>query len=265
MTKKCIIIGLGQIGMGYDLGLDPAKAVFSHARAFSVHPAFTLSGGVDPSPVQRALFESHYHGYAAYNDTESAFAAELPDVVVIASPTDKHSAIVSTVLSHSNPKAILCEKPLAYDLTEARNMVEACEAKGVSLFVNYMRRADPGVIEVKRRIENASIATPIKGVAWYSKGFLHNGSHFFNLLEYWLGAFVRATVMEPGRLWDNHDPEPDVQVEFERGKVSFLAAWEESFSHYTIELLSPSGRLRYDQGGERITWHATHCDSNFSS
>jgi predicted dehydrogenase len=264
MTEECLIIGLGQIGMGYDLGLDSAGAIYSHARAFSVHPAFTLSGAVDPSPEQRALFESHYHGHAAYTDTESALAAGSPDVVVIASPTDRHSAILSTVLSHSNPRAILCEKPLAYDLTEARNMVEACEAKGVSLFVNYMRRADPGAIEVRKRIENASISPPIKGVAWYSKGFLHNGSHFFNLLEYWLGAFVRATVMEPGRLWDNNDPEPDVEVEFERGKVSFLAAWEESFSHYTIELLSPSGRLRYDQGGEHITWQATHCDPNFS-
>jgi len=250
--------------MGYDLGLDSADAIYSHARAFSVHPAFTLLGAVDPSPEQRALFEGHYHGHPAYTGTENALVAGSPDVVVIASPTDKHSAILNTVLSHSNPRAILCEKPLAYGVTEARNMVEACEAKGVSLFVNYMRRADPGAIEVRKRIENASISPPIKGVAWYSKGFLHNGSHFLNLLEYWLGAFVRATVIEPGRLWESHDPEPDVLVEFEHGKVSFLAAWEEYFSHYTIELLSPSGRLRYDQGGEHITWQATHCDPNFS-
>ena len=28
-----------------------------------------------------------------------------------------------------------------------------------------------------------SECTPVKGVVWYSGGFLHNGSHFFNLLE----------------------------------------------------------------------------------
>lgn len=264
MTKQCLIIGLGNIGVGYDLGLDSAEAIYSHARAFSSHPAFALSGAVDPSRAQRALFESHYPGHPTYGDIESALVAGSPDVVVIACPTEKHSAILEIVLSHLKPKAILCEKPLALELTEARYMVEVCEAEGVSLFVNYMRRTDPGAIEVKNRIENSSISQPIKGIAWYSKGFLHNGSHFFNLLEYWLGAFVRATVMERGRLWDNSDPEPDVQVEFERGKVSFLAAWEESFSHYTIELLSPSGRLRYDQGGEHITWLPTQCDPNFS-
>jgi predicted dehydrogenase len=147
-------------------------------------------------------------------------------------------------------------------LDEAREMVEACESAGVKLFVNYMRRADPGAIEIKASIESGQIAAPIKGVAWYSKCFLNNGSHFFNLLEFWLGSFTRAKILDAGRLWDNQDPEPDVQVEFERGRVVFITAWEEAFSHYTIELLSPSGRLRYEQGGESIVWQSTHADPN---
>lgn len=260
MSEKCLIIGLGQIGMGYDLGLDPAEVVYSHARAFSLHSAFELVAAVDPSAKQRALFERHY-GLLAYADLENAQAA---GVVVIASPTAEHSRVLNAVLAHSKPQVILCEKPLAYDLAEAHKMVEACEAAGVKLFVNYMRRVDLGAIEVKRRIESTAIAAPIKGYAWYSKGFLHNGSHFFNLLEFWLGAFVKAKMLDTGRLWDNQDPEPDVQVEFERGKVVFQAAWEESFSHYTIELLSPSGRLRYEQGGEYIAWQSTHPDPKLS-
>lgn len=263
MPEKCLIIGLGKIGMGYDLDLEPSRAVYSHARAFSLHPAFELLGAVDPSAKQRTLFESHY-GKPAYSDIESALRTKTAGVVVIASPTIMHNEVLSTILSHSKPRAILCEKPLSSDLVEARQMVEACEKAGVKLFVNYMRRADIGAIEVKKRIEAGSIALPIKGIAWYSKGFLHNGSHFFNLLEYWLGAFVKAKVLDSGRLWENQDPEPDVQVEFERGKVVFQAAWEEAFSHYTIELLSTSGRLRYEQGGESIAWQSTHSDPNFS-
>lgn len=196
MTEKCLIIGLGQIGMGYDLTLDTVKAVYCHARAFSLHPAFELIGAVDPSATQRDLFKNHYC-LPAYSDTASALKAETAGVVVIASPTVQHGAVLSEVLSHSTPNAILCEKPLSYDLAEAREMVEACEGAGVMLFVNYMRRADPGVIEVKKRIESGKIASPIKGFAWYSKGFLHNGSHFFNLLEFWLGAFVKAKVLDP--------------------------------------------------------------------
>jgi len=136
-------------------------------------------------------------------------------------------------------------------------MVAACSNAGVGLFVNYMRRVDPGVLEVKRLLDDRAIATPVKGNVWYSKGFLHNGSHLFNLLEFWVGAFVSAKVIDKGRSWGEDDVEPDVWVEFERGHFVFQAAWEEAFSHYTIELISPSGRLRYEQGGSSIQWQAT--------
>jgi predicted dehydrogenase len=261
MTEKCIIVGLGQIGMGYDLDLP--KAVFSHARAFANHPSFQLLCAADPSAKQRDVFCRHYH-LPAYPDVASALRAETGSVVVIAAPTAGHRTLLNEVLLYSTPKVILCEKPLAYDLAEAREMVEVCESAGVKLFVNYMRRADPGAIEVKKRIESGEIAAPIKGVVWYSKGFLHNGSHFFNLLEFWLGGFLNAKVLDSGRLWDNQDPEPDVRVEFERGTLVFLAAWEEAFSHYTIELLSRSGRLRYEQGGESIAWQSTYADPLFA-
>ena len=263
MVDKCIIIGLGKIGMGYDLDLDAEKAVYTHARALSAHPAFDLVGAVDPTETQREIFKRHYD-QPIYTNITSALQAQTASVIVIASPTSHHSLVLKEVLAHSTPKVILCEKPLAYDLVEAREMVEACENAGVKLFVNYMRRADPGAIEIKERIESGKILAPIKGVVWYSKGFLHNGSHFFNLLEFWLGKFVKAKILDVGRLWDAQDPEPDVQVEFERGKVVFIAVWEESFSHYTIELLSPSGRLRYEQGGKSISWQSTYADPNLA-
>jgi predicted dehydrogenase len=263
MHEKCLIIGLGQIGMGYDLSLDPKKSIYTHARAFSEHSAFELVGVVDPAKTQRDLFKRHYT-QPVYPDIASALQAQSASVIVIATPTAQHNLALKEVLANSSPKIILCEKPLAYDLLEAREMLEVCDNAGVKLFVNYMRRADPGAIEIKKRIESGQITSTIKGVVWYSKGFLHNGSHFFNLLEFWLGRFVKAKILDAGRLWGNQDPEPDVQVEFEGGKVVFIAAWEESFSHYTIELLSPSGRLRYEQGGELITWQSTSPDPNLA-
>lgn len=263
MTRSCLIVGLGQIGLGYDLEVDPGKAIYTHARAFALHPAFELSGAVDPFLSKRILFERHYQK-PSFPELEAALHSARADVVVIASPTAMHQEVLEKVLLHAKPDAILCEKPLAYDPLAAHRMVEACDNAGVQLFVNYMRRADPGVIEVKRRIESGAITLPVKGTAWYSKGFLHNGSHFFNLLEFWLGPFVRARILDKGRTCSDQDSEPDVQVEFEHGSVILLAAWEEAFSHYTIELMSPSGRLRYEQGGEYITWHPPHADPGFS-
>ncbi len=263
MRNRCVIIGLGKIGMGYDINTEPeARTVYSHAKAFSLHPNFQLVCGVDPSSVNRDVFSAHFCR-PAYPDVRHAACEDTADVVVIASPTKEHFRVIGDVISHLAPKVILCEKPLAYSLTEATRMVEECESKNVKLYVNYMRRSDPGVIAIRTRIESRNIATPLKGVAWYSKGFLHNGSHFFNLLEYWIGDFVAAKILSPGRALGSGDCEPDVQVEFERGSVVFLAACEEAFSHYTVELISQSGRLRYEQGGELVIWQSVDDDPNF--
>ena len=60
MKEKCLVIGLGQIGMGYDLDCDPNTSVYSHARAISLHPDFELVGAVDLSQLLRSTFEEHY-------------------------------------------------------------------------------------------------------------------------------------------------------------------------------------------------------------
>ena len=259
MKTGVLIVGLGQIGMGYDLELDPSLYVFSHARAFAEHPAFQLMAAVDPDANRREIFTNTYR-CPAYPDIESALALHQPDLVVIATPTPMHGETLQAVLRRSSPKLILCEKPLSYDAEEGRAMVEACAEKGVSLHVNYFRRSVPGVIEIKRRLGSGAISTPVKGVVWYSKGFLHNGSHFFNLLEYWLGPMQGAVVLNTGRLRDAIDPEPDVQVKFANGEAIFLAAWEEKFSHHSVELLAQNGRLRYERGGESIAWQAVASD-----
>jgi len=255
-----LIVGLGQIGMGYDLGLA-AEHVYSHSRAFSQHPAFQLIGGVDPKAARRQTFEQRYQ-CPAYEDVDESLGRHQPDLVVIASPTRLHGDILQKVLRQSHPTAVLCEKPLSGELTEARSMVQASAENGVSLYVNYVRRSDQGAIEIKRRLAAGEIETPVKGVAWYSKGLRHNGSHVFNLLEYWLGPMESARVLASGRLWENDDPEPDVHVTFAHGSIVFLAAREEAFTHCAIELLAPNGRLRYDRGGQQISWQAAQPDPN---
>jgi Predicted dehydrogenases and related proteins len=260
MSFRTLVVGLGQIGMGYDLNHDPNRFVLTHTRSFQIHPSFELAGGVDSNPERTSLFQAKY-SCPGYVSLEAALIDVEPDIVAISTPTAQHHQTVSTVLKTIKPKAILCEKPLAYDLDEAKAIVADCEAQGVKLYVNYMRRSDQAVFDIKKRINNGCISQPIKGVSWYSKGLLNNGSHFFNLLQYWLGKAVDFKVIDRGRLWDDIDPEPDVQVNFELGTVVFLAAREENYSHYNIELIAGNGRLRYEQGGSQIFWQEVIADS----
>jgi predicted dehydrogenase len=262
MRHSVLIIGLGNIGCGYDLNLD-SKFVYSHARAFTQHQKFRLVGGVDPDKDKRDIFNKTYN-CPAYIELKIALYKHAPDVVVIAVPTEHHNNVLKQVLSVCKPQVVLCEKPISYNLEEAEYIVAECARKDVNLYVNYMRRSDPGVIEIKKRINSGAMGNKFKGLVWYSKGLFNNGSHFVNLLEYWLGDVQSSSRLSQGRYWDKTDPEPDIQFEFENGSVVFLSAWEEAFSHYTMELLSKYGRLRYEQGGKLIEWQSVVEDSELN-
>ncbi|MEO8021571.1 Gfo/Idh/MocA family oxidoreductase [Polaromonas sp.] len=248
--------------MGYDFDAADPGVVSSHARAFASHPDFELAGGVDPDATACARFRERYGGWAG-GDLAEGLTTVRPEVVVIAAPTAYHAEAVRMALQYARPRLILCEKPLAYALDEATAMVAACREADCLLYVNYLRRVEPGVLEIRRRLQDGRIAMPLKGVLWYTKGLLHNGSHFSNLLEFWLGPIEKFMVINPGRAWGDRDIEPDVQVTFAGGEVTFLAASEEHFSHHEIQLVAPNGCLRYEQGGAKILWQAAGPDPAF--
>jgi predicted dehydrogenase len=263
MIISCMIIGLGKIGLDYDFEFYEPTKIYSHAHAISAHPGFRLVGAVDLSPNQRKRFEQRY-ALPTFDDVEVALEKIEPDLVVISSSSETHFSVFNKVLDNFTPKLILCEKPLTNKLSEAQLMVDKCNERGISLFVNYFRRADPGVLEIKKRIDSAQIEAPIKANIWYSKGLLNNGSHFLDLIAFWLGDISHIKVINPGRLWYDFDTEPDFAVHLKKGEAIFRSAWEEKFSHYGIELLSGSGRLKYDLGGSKIEWESVRVDPDFS-
>jgi predicted dehydrogenase len=252
VKNKVLIVGLGQIGLQYDLHLAKDSFTYTHSRAFSKHKDFSLIAAVDINKEQRDEFSKSYN-LPAYNNLYEALKIHNPDIIVIATCTQSHAEILSKVLKFFTPKIVLCEKPLSYHLHEAQEMVDLCRNKGVDLYVNYMYRVDTGVIEVKKWLDSNNLDIGIKGVCWYSKGLIHNGSHFFNLLEYWLGSMSNFNLINLNKARSSDkDYEPDIEVEFQKGKIVFISAWEKMFSHYTVELLTPNGRVRYDDRGATI-------------
>ncbi len=259
MTISTLVVGLGSVGMGYDLTLDPETFVLTHARAAAQNRDYQLLGAVDPDSSKRKCFEDAYH-CPGFPDIEAASQSVSPELVIIAAPTEYHLALIERTLKCFSPAAILCEKPLAYSVEDAKRIVGLCAQHKVQLFVNYMRRSEPGAIEIANRIASGAMGSDLKGLAWYSKGLAHNGSHITNLLEFWLGEPTGAQIIDTGRRISDKDAEPDFQVDYQRGSVVFLAAKEENFSHYTIELLSSRGRLFYGSGGKVIQWQPAQRD-----
>ena len=55
-----VLIGLGQISMGYDLNSKDSDLILTHAKAYSLHPDFILAGGVDPKFELCERFKQNY-------------------------------------------------------------------------------------------------------------------------------------------------------------------------------------------------------------
>jgi predicted dehydrogenase len=260
MRLDALVVGLGQIGMGYDLEDDPQHGrVATLARAFAQHHKFYLVGGVDTSAERRALFTSYY-SKPAFSSFEQALEKTAPAVVAISVPTELHYQVFLDVIKAPSTKAILCEKPLSYSLAEATEMVQLAACSGIKLYTNYMRRCDSAIVEVKRRLLRSQIASPIKGVCWYSKGLLNNGSHFLNLLQFWFGDITGFEIIDQGRMRFGHDPEPVLKVLFPTGEIYFLVANDVNFSHHSVELIAVNGRLRFERG--TISWQSAVPDTS---
>jgi predicted dehydrogenase len=254
------IVGLGQIGQGYDYDSKDEHEILTHATGFEYHSNYDLVGGVDPDYEKRKRFEKKFSkpAYATVNELFSTYL----DVVSIGVPTPLHFDVFQEIIKHS-PRAVICEKPIASNVKEAEQMLQLSKMQNTSLLVNYMRRFEPGVLELKEKIRQKEFGKIYKGTVWYSKGILNNGSHFIDLLRFLLGDITDIKILSKGRKWNETDPEPDVQVVFEKAPIYFLAGREECFSSMEIELIGEKGKIRYEVGGGDIYYHKTYSDPVF--
>jgi predicted dehydrogenase len=256
-VENCLVIGLGQIGLKYDIGLSE-EYVLTHSRSVDSHPEFELVGGVDKNKINRDTFVKNY-GKPVYSDIKKGILETKPSIIIISSPTSTHLSILDNIIEASSPKAILCEKPLDSDPNNASEMIKKCSDNDIQLFVNYIRRCDPGSLQIKKMIDMGKINKPIKGIVWYSKGLKNNGSHFINLLESWFGECTNVKNISKGKSYiDLEDNDYDFTLSFQNVEIIFYSSLENSNSYNSIELMSSSGRLLYENGGDKIFWQAVN-------
>lgn len=247
------LIGLGNIGMGYDLDLDDKEFVLSHARAFSQSPNFNLVLAVEKDPELREIFNKVYLVDAVEKIRDYNRVDEI-DLVVVATSTQFHLPVIKEVLEVTRPLAVLCEKPLANNLADASAIIDVCEKENVSIFVNFIRRADPAVIKVKNLFAEGKLKPPFVGTVRYSKGLFNTASHFTDLVEFWFGAPVSYhSLSEAQPISLLNDVHMDFEVHFPDGHITFKSFPFEKIATHYLEFLFLNGRLTYTNDN-RILW-----------
>ena len=138
---------IGLIGYG-------AGGRYFHAPLIASLQGATFAGVVTRSPERRAELAKDHPGVPAYDSLEKMAKAGV-DAVVLCVPPSARRALFAKALKLRLP--MLCDKPFAFDATEAQAYVFAAEDANVSLTVYQNRRWDSDVLTVRRVIEQGLI------------------------------------------------------------------------------------------------------------
>jgi D-apiose dehydrogenase len=144
-----------------------------HLEAWSRIPKATITTVVDPNLDKAKRRASEYGIQQYYRSLEDLLnAGTCLDFIDIAAPPDAHLDLVTIAAKHK--LHILCQKPFAPDLAQAREMMAICRHAGVLLSINENWRWRAWYREVKALLNAGIIGTPV-----YASFFLHNSSWLF--------------------------------------------------------------------------------------
>ncbi len=261
LKYSVLIIGLGNIGMRYDYDNYSEEIILTHAKSFYINDNFNLIGGVDLKEKNLNEFKKKYK-CNGFSDIKEAMINLYPDIVIISSPTNKHFENIKEVFKYHNPKIIICEKPLSYEINESKKILELCKSNNAKLFINYFRRTLPGNLKILSLINSKEIRTPFHGTCIYSKGLFNSSSHFINLFEFLFGKVKNIKLINKNKSLS--DPEPDFEIGFDEGNIIFISNKNSNIFLNNAELIMQNGKLNFENGGEDIFWKPIIDDKRFS-
>ncbi len=221
---------IGVIGAG---GIARRKTIPGMLKAKNCR----LVAVMDTAGVEQLAVQWKVPGYT----TEAQLLAD-PNVqaVYIASPVHCHAEHVR--LAAEAGKHILCEKPLARNLAEARHAVEACARHQVFLQEGYMMKFHGAHVKIKELVDAGRLGKLVYLRAqlscWYPKiagawrqdpalggggALIDMATHLYDLLEFFAGPICRIAA-RVGNLVQDY-PSEDASttlVEFASGALGTI-------------------------------------------
>jgi predicted dehydrogenase len=129
----------------------------NHLHAWKELPGVELVAVCDVVP-ERARAAAATFGARAYLDAAELLAREEVDFVDIATTAPTHRELVELAARHG--KAVICQKPLAWDLADAEAMVAACRERRLPFMVHENFRFQHPMREVRRLLDAGAVGRP---------------------------------------------------------------------------------------------------------
>jgi len=261
---RAAVIGCGWIGS--DVADDSrAEGIQAHAAAYTSCADTQLVGVCDADPVRAERAARRWGLNCGARDVAELLAEARPQIVSVCTPDATHGKVLREVLNSPDIRAVVAEKPLALDLAEARSLVNLANKRGVTLAVNYTRRFAASHIEAQRRIRAGAIGRVVAVQGLYTKGIIHNGSHWFDLARWLVGEITRIEAWQSPIDPECFDPTCHVHMSFADGQTGVLLGLDDGcFTVFEMDVIGTEGRLRIADSGMRFEWFSVAASPHYS-
>lgn len=239
---------------------------YSYATALNKLPNVELVGIFDDD-ISRGQ-EAAAQFSSKHYEKQDEFLAQDMDAVIICSENNRHKEMVLN--ASKEKKHILCEKPIATNVEDAKEMIRSCEKEGVILQIAYPVRFSKPIRKLKKMIDHdefgeiIAFRTTNRGQSpggWFidqeqsgGGAVLDHTVHMLDIMRWYLAE----EVIEVGAIVDSyfHDVNIDdaglLTFKFESGIIaSHDASWSR-FSEYptwgdaTIEVIGTKKIVKVD-------------------
>ncbi len=248
--------------MTYDLDSKPSTTHLSHLSSTVKNPQFNLLGCIDPSEKARKLAQAIY-GVTVFSNLEEFLLEHKPDVLIVAANTENLVPLCSEILTKYYPKLILIEKPISYNLVEAQQLLKLERRVPTNILVNYTRRADPAFCSVKDEIKSSRFLGPFLGSGCYSGGFMNNGSHMLDLLQFYFGHIRNFKVIEKSALFPK-DYSVDVKLKFDDCTFILYSLRNVKFQTFEFQIYGNEKSLQLLSGSNGLQWRGINYNQKTS-
>lgn len=236
------------------------------AQALAASPNVDFAACYSPFEDERRACEKEF-GAVAAPDEAAIWDDPAIDGVVLSTPNQLHLQQVKSAAASG--KHVFVEKPLAPNVAEAREIVDLCEAAGITLMVGHNARRRSRIRTMKRFLEEGRLGQLLVAEAnnshagglslqpddwrWLPQNcpggpLTQLGIHHVDTLLYLMGPAARVSAWQ--RRLAVRAAIPDVSttlIEFESGALGYLGA------HYAVQdirymfLLGTRANLRWDR------------------
>ena len=201
-------VGLAVVGSGLWSGYYVAAGQ-RHRRADTVAVC-------NPNLPSAQRVADRYGVARAVGDYAELLASDDVNAVAIVTPNDSHAELAVAALEAG--KHVLCEKPMALDLAEARRMQEAADASGLVTGINFTWRHPSAARYARDLVESGEIGRIYHVFGCFQQGWLRDpntprvwrlrrektgtgtlgdiGSHILDLAEWVTGHLITSVVAD---------------------------------------------------------------------